>query len=276
MTTPNLSNFIIPNWPAPNNVHALQTNRHAPSGASSQAPDKLETPYDSFNLASHVNDNPIHVAQNRQMLSQLLPSEPVWLNQTHSIEVVNAANISCLDDSGYADCVPSADASFSTQKNVVCVVMTADCLPVLLCDKAAKIVVAVHAGWRGLCDGALEASIHAACKAAQIMPSDLMAWLGPAIGPKAFEVGAEVREQFMAKDAKSELAFIAHGENQEQDKWLCNIYQIATQRLNNVGVTQIYGGGIDQDFCTFSQKDQFFSYRRDGVTGRMATMIWLA
>jgi polyphenol oxidase len=245
----NLSDFIIPNWPAPANVHALQTNRHA--GHS-------HAHFNSLNFGSHVGDNPIHVAQNRQLLSELLPSEPVWLNQTHSIEVVNAAN---------TDCVPNADASFTTQKNVVCVVMTADCLPVLLCDKAAKIVVAVHAGWRGLCDGALEASIDEACKAAQIMPSDLMAWLGPAIGPNVFEVGCDVRAQFMTKDAKSELAFKPHG-----DKYLADIYQIATQRLNNTGVTQIYGG----DRCTFTEKDQFFSYRRDGVTGRMATMIWLA
>jgi polyphenol oxidase len=251
------SDFIYPNWPAPANVKALQTTR---AGGSSLAP------YKSLNFGSHVNDNPIHVAQNRQLLSQFLPSEPVWLNQTHSIEVVNAANTSCA---------PNADASFSTQKNVVCVVMTADCLPVLLCDKAGTIVVAVHAGWRGLCDGALEASIDEACRAAQIMPSDLMAWLGPAIGPDVFEVGAEVRAQFMAKDAKAELAFKTHGDNQEQDKWLGDLYQIATQRLNNLGITQIYGGGIDQDFCTFTQKDQFFSYRRDGATGRMATLIWL-
>lgn len=252
------NDLIIPNWPAPVNVKALQTKR---TGGVSLAP------HDSLNFGSHVNDDPIHVAQNRQMLSQFLPSEPVWLNQTHSINVVDAAK---------ANCVPNADASFSTQKNVVCVVMTADCLPVLLCDKAGKIVVAVHAGWRGLCDGALEASIDAACRAAQIIPNDLMAWLGPAIGPNAFEVGGEVRAQFMAQDGQAEAAFKPHGDNQKQDKWFCNIYQIAAQRLNNVGITQIYGGGIDTDFCTFTQKEQFFSYRRDGVTGRMASLIWLA
>jgi polyphenol oxidase len=252
------NDLIIPNWPAPVNVKALQTKR---TGGVSLAP------YDSLNFGSHVNDNPMHVAQNRQLLSQFLPSEPVWLNQTHSIEVVNAANTSCA---------PTADASFTTQKNVVCVVMTADCLPVLLCDKAGKIVVAVHAGWRGLCDGAMEASIDAACRAAQIKPADLMAWLGPAIGPNAFEVGGEVRAQFMAQDGQAEAAFKPHGDNQKQDKWFCNIYQITAQRLNNVGITQIYGGGIDTDFCTFTQKEQFFSYRRDGVTGRMASLIWLA
>ena len=251
--------FITPNWPAPKNVHALQTNRHK---GHSQAP------FDSLNFGMHVNDNPMHVAQNRQLLSEYLPSEPVWLNQTHSITVVDAANTTCL---------PNADASFSTKKNVVCVVMTADCLPVLLCDKAGTIVIAVHAGWRGLCDGAIEASIDKACRAAQIMSADLMAWLGPAIGPNAFEVGAEVRDQFIMQDGQAEAAFKPHkNDNQEQNKWLANIYQIATQRLNNCGVSQVYGGGIESDFCTFTQKEQFFSYRRDGVTGRMASLIWLA
>ena len=251
--------FITPNWPAPKNVHALQTNRH--KGHS-------QSPFDSLNFGMHVNDNPMHVAQNRQLLSEHLPSEPVWLNQTHSITVVDAANTTCL---------PNADASFSTKKNVVCVVMTADCLPVLLCDKAGTIVIAVHAGWRGLCDGAIEASIDKACRAAQIMPADLMAWLGPAIGPNAFEVGAEVRDQFIMQDGQAEAAFKPHkNDNQEQNKWLANIYQIATQRLNNCGVSQVYGGGIESDFCTFTQKEQFFSYRRDGVTGRMASLIWLA
>lgn len=254
----NLSDFIIPNWPAPKNVHALQTNRHAGYSLA---------PFDSLNFGMHVNDNLIHVAQNRQLLSDYLPSEPVWLNQTHSITVVDVANTTCA---------PDADASFTTRNNVVCVTMTADCLPVLLCDTAGTVVSAVHAGWRGLCDGALEASIDEACRAAQIKPADLMAWLGPAIGPNAFEVGAEVRAQFMAQDGQAEAAFKPHGENQKQDKWFCNIYQIAVQRLNNLGITQIYGGGIDTDFCTFTQKQQFFSYRRDGDTGRMATLIWLA
>jgi polyphenol oxidase len=240
--------FIIPDWPAPANVHALQTNR---DGGFSHAP------YDSLNFGMHVKDNPLHVAQNRQLLSDYVPSEPVWLNQTHSIRVVDAAQTNCVVD---------ADASFTTQKNVVCVVMTADCLPVLLCDKAGTIVAAVHAGWRGLCDGALEASIDAAIGATDISADKIMAWFGPAIGPNAFEVGGEVRAQFIEKDAQAELAFKPHGE-----KWLGDLYKIATQRLNNLGVTQIYGGGR----CTFTEKDQFFSFRCDGDTGRMATLIWL-
>jgi polyphenol oxidase len=250
----NKLDFIIPNWPAPKNIHALQTNRHA--GYS-------HTPFDSLNFGMHVKDNPIHVAQNRQLLSQYLPSEPVWLNQVHGLNVLNTDEIVAADTT----CVPDADASFSTRNNVVCVTMTADCLPVLLCDVKGTVVAAVHAGWRGLCDGVLEASIHAVCKAAQIKSADLMAWLGPAIGPNAFEVGAEVRQQFLAIDQQAETAFKPHG-----DKWLGDLYAIATQRLNNLGVTQIYGGGR----CTFTEKDQFFSFRRDNITGRMATLIWLA
>ena len=240
----NNTKFITPNWPAPANVKALQTTRN---GGISVAP------YNSFNLGSHVRDNPNHVAQNRQSLSQFLPSEPVWLNQVHGINVIDAANTACA---------PDADASYTTQKNVVCVTMTADCLPILLCDTAGTLVASIHAGWRSLCDGVIEATI--AKMGAE--SSQLMAWFGPAIGPNAFEVGAEVREQFIAKDAQAKLAFKQHG-----NKYLSNIYQIATQRLNNCGVTRIDGG----NFCTYSQTDQFFSFRRDGATGRMATLIWL-
>jgi polyphenol oxidase len=239
------NDFIIPNWPAPKSVHALQTNRHG--GASL-------TPYNSLNLGSHVGDNPIHVAHNRQYLSQFLPSEPVWLNQIHGINVVDAAQ---------TDGVPDADASFTTRKNVVCITMTADCLPILVCDTAGTLVASIHAGWRSLCDGVIETTIAKL----PAKPANLMAWLGPAISPNAFEVGGEVRAQFMAKDAQAELAFKKHG-----DKYLADIYQIATQRLNNLGVTQIYGGGR----CTFTEKDNFFSFRRDGATGRMATLIWLS
>jgi len=250
----NFSDFIIPNWPAPKNVHALQTTR---GGLNRQA-GVSQAPYDSLNFGMHVKDNSIHVAHNRQLLNAYVPSEPVWLNQVHGTHVVDAANTSC---------VPDADAAYATRKNVVCVTMTADCLPVLLCDTAGTVVSAVHAGWRGLCDGVLEASIHEVCKAANAESNQLMAWLGPAIGPNAFEVGAEVRVQFIAVDSKAEVAFKPHG-----DKWLCDIYKIATQRLNNLGVTQIYGG----DRCTYTENENFFSYRRDGDTGRMASLIWLA
>lgn len=244
----NKLDFIVPDWPAPSNVKALQTTRLG--GVSLP-------PYDSLNFGTHVKDDPLHVAQNRQLLSQYLPSEPVWLNQVHGVRVVDAA---------HTHCVPDADASFATQKNVVCVTMTADCLPVLLCDVNGTVVSAVHAGWRGLCDGALEASVDAVIEAAKISPENLMAWLGPAIGPSAFEVGDDVRSQFIAQDKQAESAFRTHG-----DKWLGDLYQIASQRLNRKGITQIYGGGL----CTYTDKERFFSFRRDGDTGRMATLVWL-
>jgi polyphenol oxidase len=246
----NFSDFIIPNWPAPANVHALQTTRGKADGHAGVS----LAPFDSLNFGNHVSDNPMHVAQNRQLLSQFLPSEPVWLNQVHGIHVVDAANINC---------VPAADASFTTHKNVVCVTMTADCLPVLLCNQAGTVVASIHAGWRSLCDGVIEATV----KQMAVESSQLMAWLGPAIGPNAFEIGIEVREQFIAQDAQAESEFKPHG-----DKYLGDLYKIATQRLNKLDVTQVYGG----DRCTFTENDQFFSFRRDGDTGRMATLIWLA
>lgn len=235
---------ILPDWPAPACVKALQTTR---LGGVSQGI------YASLNLGDHVKDLPQHVAANRQLLSPYLPSEPVWLNQVHGVRVIDAALSSCLE---------SADASFSTRKQVVCVTMTADCLPVLLCDQAGSVVAAVHAGWRSLCDGVIEATV----KAMPVEPASLMAWLGPAIGPQAFEVGSEVRAQFMAQDAQAEHAFEAHGE-----KWLGDLYSIARQRLSRLGVTQVYGGGR----CTYREPETFFSFRRDGDTGRMASLIWL-
>lgn len=240
--------FISPNWPAPANVKALQTTR---LGGVSVAP------YASLNLGAHVNDNPISVAKNRQLLSSYLPSEPVWVNQVHGVEVIDAAQSTCLQN---------ADASFTTKPNVVCVTMTADCLPVLLCDKAGSVVAAVHAGWRGLCDGVLEAAVSNM----PVQASEILAWLGPAIGPNAFEVGGEVRAQFIAKDAQAENAFKAQG-----NKWLGDIYQIARQRLNQLGVTQIYGGSVNENFCTYTDATRFYSFRRDNVTGRMASLIWL-
>jgi polyphenol oxidase len=236
--------FIIPDWPAPANVKALQTTRAGGISTGS---------YASLNLGDHVKDNPLHVAHNRQSLSPFLPTEPVWLQQVHGIRVIDASTSSCLE---------TADASFSTRKEVVCVTMTADCLPVLLCDEAGTVVAAIHAGWRSLCDGVIEAAV-------EVMPGEanhLMAWLGPAIGPEAFEVGGEVRQQFIVHDAQAEAAFRPHG-----NKWLGDLYTIARQRLQSSGITRIYGGGR----CTYSEPKSFFSFRRDGDTGRMATFIWL-
>lgn len=238
--------FIRPDWPAPANVQALQTTR---LGGVSLAP------YDSLNLGLHVGDDPVRVNRNRQSLSALLPSEPVWLEQVHGTVVANA---------DAAACRVVADASVAQQRGSVCVVMTADCLPVLLCDEAGTVVGAAHAGWRGLCDGVIEATVQAM----GVAPHTLLAWLGPAISQRHFEVGAEVREAFIAHHRQAAEAFIAQGEG----KYLADLYLLAHQRLGALGVTRIHGG----THCTYGERERFYSYRRDGVTGRMGTFIWMA
>ncbi len=243
--------WLVPDWPASVSVHAGTTTR---LGGVSVAP------YDSLNLGDHVGDNAAAVAANRSLLKQGhgLPAEPVWLKQVHGIAVVDAAVVSD---------VPVADASFSHQSNIVCTVMTADCLPVLLCDQAGSVVAAVHAGWRGLADGVIEATV----KQMGVAASNLMAWLGPAIGPKAFEVGAEVRQQFIAQDPQAVEAFQPSALSSAQGRWLADIYLLARQRLARLGVEQVYGGHC----CTYSDAERFYSYRRDGITGRMVSLIWL-
>ena len=238
--------LITPDWPAPHNVRAVQTTR---LGGCSLAP------YDSLNLGEHSGDDALRVAANRQSLNPFLPTEPLWLMQVHGTDVVNAAVASCL---------PRADAAYATAANEVCVVMTADCLPVLLCDAAGSVVGAAHAGWRGLAAGVIEATVNAM----RAPPARMMAWLGPAIGPQAFEVGEEVRTAFVTHDLQAAEAFQPHG----QDKWLADIYLLARQRLHALGIECVYGGG----YCTYSERERFFSYRRDGNTGRMASMIWLS
>ncbi len=240
-----LDHCIVPDWPAPGNVRAVQTTR---VGGVSVAP------YASFNLGDHVSDAPQAVARNRQLLSALMPSEPVWLQQVHGTVVADADS---------AGCVVSADASVARQRGSVCVVMTADCLPVLLCDEAGAVVGAAHAGWKGLAAGVIEATVRA-------MDADtrkLMAWLGPAISQRAFEVGAEVRSAFTSQHAQASAAFVP-GAN---GKWMADMYLLARLRLRALGITRVYGG----EYCTYSDPARFFSYRRDGVTGRMGTFIWL-
>lgn len=249
MMTMNDADLIFPDWPAPSNVKALQTTRIG--GVS----DGL---YASLNLGDHVGDDPLKVAANRQRLNQYVPSEPLWLNQVHGIEVVNAATASCL---------PFADAAYSRASNTVCTVMTADCLPLLMCDENGITVAAIHAGWRSLLDGVIEATV----KAMQLPSQSLMAWMGPAIGPQAFEIGAEVRDGFIARDRQSAAAF----QQISADKWLGDIYLLARQRLDKMGVERIYGSGVNEDYCTYTDQARFFSFRRDGATGRMASMIWL-
>jgi len=240
--------FIIPDWPAPANVRAAVTTR---IGGVSHAP------YDSFNLATHVGDDPATVRENRVRLraASALPAEPLWLKQVHGVAVVDAAQ---------GGMEPEADGAFAAQPGAVCAVLTADCLPVLLCNRAGTKVAALHAGWRGLAGGVIEAGV----KALAHPGSELLAWLGPAIGPACFEVGPEVRAAFVLQDAQAVQAFHAAGEI----KYLADIYLLARQRLQCLGVSAVYGGG----FCTVANSARFYSYRRDGATGRMASLIWLA
>jgi YfiH family protein len=237
--------LITPNWPAPSKVKAYTTTRQ---GGHSQAP------YDSLNLGDHVDDDPKAVAANRATLRELLPSEPVWLKQVHSTKIVTANSSNC-----------TADAVMTTELDKVCVILTADCLPVLFCDTAGTTVAAVHAGWRGLAGGILEATLQRLNQT----PEKLLVWLGPAIGPQAFEVREEVREVFCDYLPQANKAFKANGE--KQGHWLADLYLLARQRLAHQGATQVFGG----EFCTYTDAERFYSYRRNKITGRMASLIWL-
>ncbi|WP_018652246.1 peptidoglycan editing factor PgeF [Actinobacillus capsulatus] len=239
---------ITPNWHAPEHIHAFTTVR---TGGVSQVP------FDSFNLGDHVGDNPKDVQQNRQLLVEQfgLPHFPLFLTQTHSTRVIRLP---------YDGDNLEADAVYTNQPNQVCLVITADCLPVLFCSKDGKEVAAAHAGWRGLCDGVLENTVvEFSCS-----PTEICAWLGPAIGSTKFQVGKEVMEQFCAFDPQAEQAFVA--DPTVRGKFLGNLYQIAQQRLNKFGITEISGG----EHCTVTEQERFFSYRRDKQTGRMASIIW--
>jgi YfiH family protein len=237
--------IIKPDWPAPANVRAFTTTR---SGGFSQGQ------WSSLNLGNHCGDNPDHVKRNRKLLQTLLPGEPRWLNQVHGKSVLR------WDDA--SDASREADAIIGNQTGQVCAVLTADCLPVLFCNKVGTEVAAAHAGWRGLAAGVLEATVSAmACD-----PAELMAWLGPAIGPLAFEVGNDVYDSFVNTNTKSATAFVRHG-----DRWLADLYKLAGLALTRAGIEQISGG----QHCTYSKHDKFFSFRRDGVTGRMASIIWM-
>jgi len=239
--------MLQPDWPAPAGVFSLMTTREG--GVSCP-------PWDSFNLGDHVGDDAAHVAENRSRLRLQLPAEPAWLKQIHGAIVVDAGSDKL-----------TADASVTRQAGCVCAVLTADCLPVLFCDRAGSVVAAAHAGWRGLANGVLEATVAAM----QVLPGDVLAWMGAAIGPQAFEVGDEVRQVFIEQHPEAATAFVPHPSSSDSTKWLADIYQLARIRLNHAGVHAIYGGGR----CTFNEADRFFSYRRDGVTGRMASLIWL-
>ena len=236
-------NWIEADWPAPDFIKAGTTTR---LGGVSHAP------YESFNLATHVGDNSAAVMKNRAMLS--LPAEPQWLEQVHSTEAVLLPS---------EERILKADASFTTSKKIVCAVMTADCLPLLITDQKGSCVAAIHAGWRGLCNGIVEATINKLPVAAE----QLMVWLGPAIGPDVYEVGQEVYDAFTSDNEVARQAFVPASEGH----WLFDIYRLARMRLSKLGVVQIFGG----DHCTLTEKEHFYSYRRDGITGRMASLIWI-
>lgn len=250
-----MAGYLLPQWPAPANVKAIITTRQGGSSIG---------PYASFNLASHVGDNPDHVALNRHKLiaDWKLRESPAWLEQVHSAVVVN------LDD-GYSE-IPIADAAVTTCPERPCVVLTADCLPILLCDIEGQVVGAAHAGWRGLAGGIVRNTVAAMARPG----TQLLAYLGPAIGPAAFEVGEEVRDSFMAQAMGADHArTMPHcfKPGAGEGKLLADLYGLARLELNQLGVTAVYGG----DYCTFADGDRFYSYRRDQVAGRMASVIWL-
>jgi YfiH family protein len=238
---------LRPDWPAA--VDALVTTREG--GASGGA-------YASLNLGLRSGDDEAAVRENRRRLQALLPSPPVWLRQVHGTRVADA------DAARATGAEPEADAAVARRPGTVCAVLVADCMPVLLADEAATVVAVAHAGWRGLCGGVLEATVGAM----GVAPERLIAWLGPAIGARVYEVGEEVRAAFLARDQASAQAFRAA----RPGHWLLDLYAVARQRLAAQGVARVHGGGL----CTFSDPARFFSYRRDGSTGRMAALIWLA
>lgn len=242
------ADWILPEWPAPARVRAVSTMRFG--GVSKGA-------YGSLNFGNHVGDDPAAVAENRRRLVAALglKQEPAWLKQVHGTRVA------CLSG---AQVQGPADAAMTSKPRLACAVMTADCLPVLFCDRAGTRVAAAHAGWRGLCAGVLEATLAAMGKDS----AEFMAWMGPAIGPESYEVGEEVRQAFVHLDADAALAFTP---GKVAGKWWCNLYALARRRMEAAGVTQIYGGGL----CTYADRERFFSFRRDGECGRMATLIYI-
>jgi YfiH family protein len=235
---------LVPDWPAPENIHAATTLR---TGGVSQGT------YFSLNPAAHVCDDTNRVRQNRQIIREILnlPSEPLWLDQIHSNRAVKAVKTASLQQ---------ADASYTHEPGIVCAVMTADCLPLLVCSMDGRQVAAIHAGWRGLLAGVISNTVVA------MQQRNLLVWLGPAIGPDCFEVGAEVRDAFLGKSAEFNNAF----KKQNNNKWLADIYQMARIELAALGITKVYGGTN----CTVTEHERFYSYRRDAQTGRMATLIW--
>lgn len=239
--------YVTPDWPAPKRIRAYTTTRN---GGFSQAP------FDSFNLAAYVNDDIEHVDANQSALIKDLdlPKAPIWLHQVHG---------NCAVRIDECNTSPDADASITQKENTICAVLTADCLPVLLCNRDGTEVAAVHAGWKGLLVNVIDATIAAM----HASPDDIIAWMGPALGPDHFELSHNVYADFLNANPDYGTAFDPHNK-----RWHLDCYAIAKIQLMNAGVTNIYGG----DFCTFKERDRFYSYRRDkGITGRMASLIYI-
>jgi polyphenol oxidase len=256
MSSANLQ-IITPEWPTPPGVRAAFTLR---TGGVSLAP------YDSLNLGARIGDSAEAVVENRRRGRERLglPAEPVWLEQVHGVEVVELGAFGAAMGRGDSrDRPPTGDASVARGAGQVCAIRVADCMPVLFAARDGSVVGAAHAGWRGLAGGVLEATIGRL----GVPATELIAWMGPAIGPKHFEVGEDVRAAFTATDAASASAFVANA----RGRWQCDLYALARRRLSSLGVSGIYGGG----WCTFAEAGQFFSYRRDGQCGRMAALIWI-
>jgi YfiH family protein len=254
--------WIEPDWPAPDGVRALSTVR---SGGVSVAP------YDTLNLGDHVGDLPEAVAENRRRLvvEAGLPAEPVWLTQVHGIAVLDLDTrerlhaVPTAGAAATAGAAVTADAAFTRRPGRVCAILTADCLPVLLTDDLGEVVAAAHAGWRGLAGGVIEATVASL----GVAPERLLAWLGPAIGPENFEVGEEVREALLKEDSGAGGAFVLNA----RGRFMADLGVLVRRRLEALGVARIYGGGR----CTHADPERYFSHRRDGVTGRQASLIWL-
>lgn len=238
-----MQNIIFPNWPAPSNIQAFSTTRRG--GVSQDS-------YISFNLGLHVGDDPRHVMQNRLELKKNLDfsTEPLWLQQIHGREIINAND--------YKENI-AADGCYSTNSQQICIIMAADCLPILLTNRQGNFVMALHAGWRGLAAGIIKNGIALAKQ----YSNDILVWLGPAIGQDNYEVGNEVKDDF---SPEFHFAF-----KQTHDRWLLDLAAIAKQQLKELGISGVYESAL----CTYANKDLFFSYRRDGKTGRMATGIWI-
>jgi YfiH family protein len=249
---------LVPNWSASPQIGALCTTR---AGGVSKAP------FNSLNLGRYVSDEALAVSENRARVRALLPAEPVWLKQVHGTRVWDA-------DLAHAEEIIEADAAVTTKTNTVLTVMAADCLPVLISSPDGEVIGAAHAGWRGLLGGVLENTLDAMqAKTGLSDAGQYRAWLGPAIGPRAFEVGEEVRVAFDEHAQKHALpspaeAFMAI--DGKPGKYWANLYELARQRLLSKGLTHIDGG----EFCTVRDQTDFFSHRRDGLSGRFAAFIW--